>query len=226
MAVHASGLLLVLCTLYFVAPFKSLISWHPLFMVLGLCGFSLQGIIVFNKYSSLVPNAPAHRKYTLHWLLQTLGLLSILAGCAVILKVKSDGNKSHMTTWHGCLGYAFLLHGLLQSLFGVVKHYAFLRPWMNPRTFHQIHAVSGAVFFSLGCLVTALGLHSDWFQQKVLVDVIQDQGVRLLIGYFLTFLLGLLAIVALKQVYDKYFSSIGGNKNTSNAQSKKPKRSN
>lgn len=128
-----------------------------------------------------------------------------------------------MTTWHGCLGYVFLLYGLLQALFGVVKSYAFLRPWMKLRTSHQVHAISGAVFFSLGCLVTALGLQSDWFQHKVLVDVIQDQGVRLLIGYFLASLLGLLAIVTLKQVYDKYFSSAEGSKNTSSAQMKKTK---
>ncbi|KAL5104979.1 hypothetical protein TcWFU_007034 [Taenia crassiceps] len=223
MAVHASGLLLILCTLYCVAPFKSLISWHPIFMVLGLCGFSLQGIIVFNRYSSLVPGSPTHKKSTLHWLLQTLGLLSVLAGCAVIYKVKSDGNKGHITTWHGCLGYVFLLHGLLQSLFGAVQSYSFLRPRMKPRISRKMHAVSGAVFFSLGCLVTALGLRSDWFQHKVLVDVTQDQGVRLLIGYFLTFLLGLLAMVTLKQVYDKYFSSAEGSKNTASGPVKKAK---
>ncbi|VDK35196.1 unnamed protein product [Taenia asiatica] len=154
MAVHASGLLLILCTLYCIAPFKSLISWHPLFMMIGLCGFSLQGIIVFNRYSSLVPSSPTHRK---------------------------------------------------------------------PRTSNQLHAISGAVFFSLGCLVTALGLQSDWFQHKVLVDVIQDQGVRLLIGYFFAFLLGLLGMVTLKQVYDKYFSSTEGSKNISSAQVKKTK---
>lgn len=66
MAVHATALLLILCAIYFAYPFKTLFSWHPLLMIVGFYGFTLQGIVVYNKFSSLVPTANANKKVCIY----------------------------------------------------------------------------------------------------------------------------------------------------------------
>lgn len=206
MAVHVTVLVLILFAVYFAYPFKTLFVWHPLLMLVGLYGFSLQGIVVYNKFSSLVPTANAIKKYNLHALLQTLGIIVITAGSAVIAKVKKDNNRPRLKSWHGILGILFVLHGLLQVIFGFLKSCALMKRWVKPRISRKIHAISGALFFSLGCLVTGLGFRSEWFQQRALVDSIQDQGVRMLVDYVLILLLCLLVIIVSTQIYDKYFA--------------------
>lgn len=219
MAVHATSLVLILFAVYSAYPFNTLFSWHPLFMIIGLYGFSLQGIVVYNTFSSLVPTHNAIKKvcdfsqiitfdfqYNLHVLLQSLSIITILAGSTVIYKVKNDNNRPHLKSWHGTLGALFVLYGLSQGIFGFLKSRDFMRRWVKPKLSREVHAVSGALFFSLGCLVTGLGFRSEWFQQRVLVNSIQDQGVRMLVDYALIFLLCLLVIVVSKQIYDKYFT--------------------
>ncbi|VDL18661.1 unnamed protein product [Hymenolepis diminuta] len=206
MAVHATVLVLILFVVYSAYPFNTLFSWHPLFMIVGLYGFSLQGIVVYNTFSSLVPTHSAVKKYHLHALLQTLSIITILAGSTVIYKVKNNNNRPHLKSWHGTLGALFVLYGLSQGIFGFLKSRDFTRRWVRPKLSRKVHAVSGALFFSLGCLVTGLGFRSEWFQQRVLVNSIQDQGVRMLVDYALIFLLCLLVIVVSKQIYDRYFT--------------------
>ncbi|VDO09482.1 unnamed protein product [Rodentolepis nana] len=206
MAVHLTILVLILFAIYFAYPFKTLFVWHPLLMLVGLYGFSLQGIIVYNKFSSLVPTANAIKKYNLHALLQTLGIIVIIAGSAVIDKVKRDNNRPRLKSWHGILGILFIFHGLLQVIFGFLKSCGFMKRWMKPSISRKMHAISGAIFFSLGCLVTGLGFRSEWFQQRALVDSIQDQGVRMLVDYILILLLCLLFIIVSTQIYDRYFA--------------------
>nr|CDS33020.2 hypothetical transcript [Hymenolepis microstoma] len=137
---------------------------------------------------------------------RTLGIIVIIAGGAVIDKVKRDNNRPRLKSWHGLLGILFVLHGLLQVIFGFLKSCALMKRWMKPRISRKIHAVSGTLFFSLGCLVTGLGFRSEWFQQRALVDSIQDQGVRMLVDYVLILLLCLLGIIVSTQIYDRYFA--------------------
>lgn len=146
--------------------------------------------------------------------MQVLGICLISAGCAVIYKVKSDNNKRHMTSWHGYLGYIFLIYGLTQVLFGFLKSRSFVRSWIKPRTSRLLHASSGAVYFTLGCFVATLGFRSDWFQQNAFVHAIHDQRGLLLSNYILISLIGLLAIVTLKQIYDRHFAGAEATKNT------------
>ncbi|KAM3182201.1 hypothetical protein ACTXT7_012869 [Hymenolepis weldensis] len=223
MAVHATILVLILFAVYSAYPFNTLFSWHPLFMIVGLYGFSLQGIVVYNTFSSLVPTHNAIKKYNLHALLQTLSIITILAGGIVIYKVKNDNNRPHLKSWHGVLGALFVLYGLLQGIFGFIKSRDFMRRWVKPKLSRKVHAVSGALFFSLGCLVTGLGFRSERFQQRVLVNSIQDQGVRMLVDYALIFLPCLLVIVVSKQIYDRYFTLQEISVATTSAQSKSTK---
>ncbi|VDD80085.1 unnamed protein product [Mesocestoides corti] len=218
MAVHVTSLLLILSTVYFVWPLNSLFLWHPFLMMLGLCGFALQGIIIYNNDSSLALHFPGRRKYKFHWVLHVLGLVTMFAGFGVIFKVKIDNNKSHMTTWHSRLGCLFLLGVFSQVIFGFLRTTPFIRSVFKPYSSRLLHACLGAIFFTLGCLTSGLGLCSDWFRQKALVDSIDDHGVRLLVFYVLLFFFCLSASVTLKQVYDKYLVT-----NTSEVLSKKNK---
>lgn len=54
MAVHTLSLALILSSLYFAWPFTDSFSWHPLLMTIGIFGFVMQGIILYNNDSSLV----------------------------------------------------------------------------------------------------------------------------------------------------------------------------
>ncbi len=142
----------------------------------------------------------------MHWALQASGLLTMLAGCGVIYKVKINNGKDHLTTWHGFLGALCLLWGLVQAVFGYLKSTSMARRWIKPVSSRILHAVSGGFFFAFACFVVGLGFRSDWFQQTALVNSFDDVGVRLLVGYILMFFLGVLAMVVLKQVNDKYLA--------------------
>lgn len=143
---------------------------------------------------------------TLHWILQCCGLSSMFAGFCVIFKIKADKHKPHFTTWHGFLGVVVVVWGLVQVVFGFSKSKA--RRWIKSTNLRRLHAVAGALFFTFACVTTALGLRSDWFQQTALVDAFDDQGLRLLIGYLLYGFTALLAIVVLKQLNDRYLTTV------------------
>lgn len=157
--------------------------------------------------------------------MQTLGIVVIFAGSAVIYKVKIDNNRPNLKTIHGRLGALFVLFGLSQAFFGFLKSRVFLRRWIKSGFPRKMHAISGALYFALGSLVTGLGFRTEWFQQRALAGSIQDQGVRMLINYVLSFFLCLLVIVISKQVYDRYFSKEDYSTTTTSTQSRKVKRS-
>lgn len=67
-------------------------------------GFLFQAILVFSKESSLFGDFKHKNKITLHWILNTLGLFSILVGYAAVYYNKEEHGKPHLVSWHSLIG--------------------------------------------------------------------------------------------------------------------------
>ncbi len=63
-----------------------------------------QAVLIFSKESSLFGSLKHQTKITLHWLLNTIGILCILTAFAAIYFNKEEKSKSHFTSWHGLIG--------------------------------------------------------------------------------------------------------------------------
>jgi hypothetical protein len=63
-----------------------------------------QAILVFSKQSSLFGSLSHSQKTTIHWLLNTFGLTSILTAYAAIYYNKEEHGKPHLQSWHAIIG--------------------------------------------------------------------------------------------------------------------------
>ncbi|XP_046840450.1 transmembrane reductase CYB561D2-like [Xenia sp. Carnegie-2017] len=164
--VIALGLVTYIC--WFAVPGTSLFSWHPTLMILGFGFFMLEAILIFSKNSNLFPNATQAVKVRCHWILQILATSCAVGGFLVIFINKNRSNKPHFISWHGILGAITMFLTCIQTSMGTGLLYPKL-PLFNTLklvTLKRLHALSGALFFILSCLVIFLSLYSNWFVRK------------------------------------------------------------
>ena len=139
---------------------------------------------------------PHKTKVNLHWLLNTLGIVSILTAYAAIYMNKEDADKPHLTTWHGIIGLITIIYTSVQYVAGynLTVFYQLVSRFIPYRQLATYHATSGTVLFVLACSSMCLGINSNWFSSQTSFFV-----------WYLTFAVtAMFGLVVTNQVKAKY----------------------
>jgi cytochrome b-561 domain-containing protein 2 len=130
-----------------------------------------EGLLVFNRESSLFVNVARPTKVLIHQVLNMAAVVCAILGFTVIYYNKSINDKPHFTTWHGLLGLITVIYITAQSLGGDVVKYEWLRRILGVRMslgkLKIYHATSGLVAFTLVVTTMMLALYSTWFTSQV-----------------------------------------------------------
>ena len=126
-----------------------------------------QAILIFSPHSSLYPSAARKVKVRLHWVINTLALVSAVAGVGAIYYNKILGGKAHFTTWHGLIGIVTLAMVCVQCVAGIFPLNPGLMKVIRPSDLKLYHATSGMLVTMLVSLSLILGMQSNWFTKRV-----------------------------------------------------------
>lgn len=130
-----------------------------------------EGLLVFNKESSLFVNVARPTKVLIHQVLNIAAVIFSILGFIIIYYNKHLNEKPHFTTWHGTFGLVTVVCVTLQSLGGDVVKYDWLRKFLRVKmslgTLKIYHATSGLVVFTLVVTTMVLALYSTWFSSQV-----------------------------------------------------------
>ena len=196
MVAHLFSLAFIAVMAYFTRPGSSLFSWHPFLMTIGYVGFLFQAILVFSRESSLFSNLKHKQKITLHWICNTLGLISILVGYAAIYYNKEEHDRPHLTSWHAYVGIATIIYTCIQFFAGhnLTLLNFIAKKFVNYQSLALYHATSGTFLYVLACLSISLGIYSNWFSNET----------PFYIWYFCFALTAMLGLIVTNQVTAKY----------------------
>nr|VZI46974.1 unnamed protein product [Spirometra erinaceieuropaei] len=86
----ATRLLVVLSVVYVSWNPTVIFHWHPILMTFGVFVPILQGVIIYNSDSSLLPSSHPKKKFAFHWCLEAVGLLLITCGFLIAVYVKTE----------------------------------------------------------------------------------------------------------------------------------------
>lgn len=171
MVAHIVPVVLTAFVLYTAWPGSSLFSWHPTLMVLAFVVCMWEGLLVFNKESSLFVNVSRSTKVLIHQILNIAAVVFAILGFIVIYYNKDLNAKPHFTTWHGLFGLVTVICVTVQSLGGDVVRYEWLRKLLRVKmslgTLKIYHATSGLVAFTLVVTTIMLAFYSTWFTSQV-----------------------------------------------------------
>ena len=128
-----------------------------------------EGLLVFNRESSLLLAASHQTKVKVHWILQASAVTCASLGFLAIFYNKYIHDKPHFTTWHGLFGVITVAYILVQSVGGSFVKYEFLRSLIKIRLadLKLYHATSGIVAFTLVTFTLMLAMYSSWFTSNV-----------------------------------------------------------
>ncbi|KAK3581310.1 hypothetical protein CHS0354_033050 [Potamilus streckersoni] len=169
MVAHVVATGLAAFIIYTAWPGSSLFSWHPACMALAFICLMFEGLLVFNRESSLFSNVSHSSKILTHQLMNIGAFIFALIGFLVIYYNKNLNNKNHFTTWHGTLGLATVCYVPLQMMGGAIAKYPALRNILKMKlsTIKLYHATSGSIVLTLASCTLLTAFYSSWFTQQV-----------------------------------------------------------
>lgn len=129
--------------------------------------FMLEAILIFSPDGSLLIAASRKTKVTIHWILQTCGVLSALGGLFCIMYNKYLNSKSHFVSWHGIIGFITTVYVVVQASCGIFLLYPkYAKNWklVQLKTYH---ATFGFFGFTLACVTISLSFYSNWYTRQV-----------------------------------------------------------
>ncbi|XP_045166556.2 probable transmembrane reductase CYB561D1 isoform X2 [Mercenaria mercenaria] len=140
-------------------------------MVFAFVACMWEGLLVFNRESSIFVNVTRPTKVLIHQVLNIVAVTCAILGFIVIYYNKSLNDKPHFTSWHGLLGLITVICVTVQSFGGDVVKYEWLRKILGVKlssgTLKIYHATSGLVVFTLVVTTMMLALYSTWFTSQV-----------------------------------------------------------
>ncbi|XP_071538444.1 transmembrane reductase CYB561D2 [Panulirus ornatus] len=164
---RTGGVVFTLFVTYLAKPGSSLFSYHPTLMTVAFTGLMTEAIFMFSKYG-LAGGRLHSAKITAHWLVLMLAAVAHGVGYVTIYYNKELNSKPHYTSWHGSLGLSTSVLFWLQLSVGIfVRYPKLLKSVMQGRTLKAIHGLFGMMTFGAAMITVALGLWSNWFQDKV-----------------------------------------------------------
>lgn len=165
-AAHGAGLGLTLIISLLSRPGTSLFSWHPLCMSVAYCLCLTEGVLLLSADGFFCFKS-RKGKVCLHWLFQTVVLVSGAAGLGFMVASKNVSERPHLSSWHSVLGLCTLCATALQACCGLcVRCPQLLRRCPQPRL-KLYHATCGLVVYLLATVTVMLATFSDWFQATV-----------------------------------------------------------
>ncbi|XP_059609161.1 transmembrane reductase CYB561D2-like isoform X2 [Phlebotomus argentipes] len=163
------SLLLVLTAYVVYVSFSQgvfLFSWHPALMTVGYVIFMTEAILSFAENNLMARNRNFKWRVKLHWILQTIGGVSITVGFVIILTNKFVNDKPHFHTTHAIVGLITVILTVLVAAGGIWTKYSYdLRQFLRPVYAKLIHAIGGSVLYILAVTTLILGMNSDFFQR-------------------------------------------------------------
>ena len=169
---------------------RNVIYMHAGFMFVGW-GVMIPIGVILARFAKHFPNA---LWFTLHWRIQSVGLIVAIIGWAIALvNFNVFGSVGTRSYYHGIFGMITMLLGILQPI------NAFLRPH-NPEegetksslrlAWEILHKASGYIAVILGAFTIVLG--------SFLLPMVSDQTVlRVVYGIVLALFLGLIVYLVL-----------------------------
>ncbi|KAL3853109.1 hypothetical protein ACJMK2_016686 [Sinanodonta woodiana] len=169
MVAHVVAIGLAAFIIYTAWPGSSLFSWHPTCMALAFVCLMFEGLLVFNRESSLFSNVSHASKILTHQLMNIGAFIFALTGFLIIYYNKNLNNKDHFTTWHGVLGLVTVCYLPLQMTGGAIAKYPALRNILKMKlsAIKLYHATSGSIVLALASCTLLTAFHSNWFTQQV-----------------------------------------------------------
>lgn len=204
MVAHVIAVLFT-CLMIFVAwPGSSLFSWHPTLMTFAFVTLMFEGLLVFNRESSLLLAAARQTKVQVHWILQATAITCAILGFLVIFYNKYLYDKPHFTTWHGLFGVITVSYIVLQSIGGSFVKYQWLRSFINIKLadLKLYHATSGLIAFTLVTATLMLAMYSTWF----------TSNVNEILWYGCVASVSFMAVIVMNQITSEYLPKARGQK--------------
>ncbi|PAA82788.1 hypothetical protein BOX15_Mlig022383g1 [Macrostomum lignano] len=209
MVSHFLCILLVGFLVYIAQPGSSLFSWHPTLMSVAFGLLLFQGVLSFNRQSSLFAGN-RERQTTAHALLNWAALGASLTGGYFVWRSKEEKGRPHLTSWHSWIGALCNIYLLLQCIGGVCTRLKL--GGVRPADMKLYHATSGTFMFTCACAALASGMWSDWFSKQV-------TGTAWYACFVSAFMLG---SIVCKQVCDHYLPKLTAQQGRAEAASGKP----
>ena len=105
----------------------------------------------------------------LHFALNLVGVLALLAGLIVIEYFKVANNGGHFKSIHADLGIAMYVLVVLQALVGFVQYYApsLLGGEGNAKAVYKYHRMSGYVVLTFGLVVVCAATQTPFNKQAL-----------------------------------------------------------
>lgn len=155
-----------------------------------------EGLLVFNKESSVLLTASRQTKVLVHWVLQATAVTCACLGFMVIFYNKYLWEKPHFATWHGLFGVITVSYIGLQSVGGSFVKYEFLRSLIKIRLadLKLYHATSGLIAFTLVTVTLMLALYSNWF----------TSNVNDILWYACLMAVSFMAVIVMNQITSEY----------------------
>lgn len=155
-----------------------------------------EGLLVFNRESSLLLTAARQTKILVHWVLQATAVTCALLGFMVIFYNKYRHDKPHFTSWHGTFGVITVSYIVMQSIGGSFVKYEFLRSLIKMRLadLKLYHATSGLIAFTLVTATLMLAMYSTWFTSSV--DDVLWYGCAAAVSF--------MAVIVMNQITSEY----------------------
>lgn len=126
-----------------------------------------EAILCFNNKNILTSNLNHKDKVYVHWILQTLAVISITIGYAAIFINKNLHNKPHFHSYHAIFGTATFSSLFLSIIGGVVAKYNWsLKKYIKPVYAKVGHGFGGILSYVLGSITILLGLYTHWFYRN------------------------------------------------------------
>ncbi|XP_044729406.1 transmembrane reductase CYB561D2 [Chrysoperla carnea] len=158
----AHGCLLFVVGFIFVICFTStvtLFTWHPILLTIGWV-FLLQGILIFPRENIVTRDLSHKWRVTLHWILQSVGALSLLCGFIIIIVNKFKRDGYHFQTYHSQYGLAFFILAALTISGGVYTNF-----FKNTVFYKFVHSIFGIGTLIIGAVAFILSFYSGFTVQ-------------------------------------------------------------
>ena len=166
------------------------------FVLFQFVTFMFEGLLVFNRESSLLISASRETKVLVHWVLQATAVICAILGFVVIFYNKYINDKPHFTTWHGLFGVITVIYIVIQSIGGSFVKYQFLRSLIRMRLadLKLYHATSGLIAFTLVTFTLMLAMYSIWF----------TSNVNEILWYACVMSVSFIAVIIMNQITSEY----------------------
>ncbi|XP_012055743.1 PREDICTED: uncharacterized protein LOC105618823 [Atta cephalotes] len=141
----------------------SCFSWHVICSTVGVV-LMTEAVFCISGEAYIVWKLPGSNRVTIHWILNTIGLILILIGLILAIVNKFDYNSLYFATSHSQLGLVTIILAFLVAAFGILaNNTVWVYPYVRPVLIKVIHDFSGIIIIILLLASLITGLYTYWW---------------------------------------------------------------